>query len=83
MGKPLVRGGTYSDSHFRKIPHWLLWKCCGEREEEARVYGGHIRVQAGLVKSVLGGHIRDRTQARLDSCNIYRTHGSHTLCLES
>lgn len=26
MEKPLVREGTYSDSHFRKIPPWLLWK---------------------------------------------------------
>lgn len=45
--------------------------------------GGHIRVQAGLMKLVLSGHIRDRIQPRLDSCNIFRTHGSHTPCLES
>lgn len=45
--------------------------------------GGYVRVQAGLMKLVLGGHIRERVQTRLVSCNIYRTHGSHTPCLES
>lgn len=45
--------------------------------------GGYVRVQAGLMKLVLGGHIRETVQTRLVSCNIYRTHGSHTPCLES